>query len=129
VSDSKPLIAIVDDEPQVRRALRRLLSSHGYQVEEHPGAASMMAAQADHPADCLVLDLHMPEMSGFQVLEALASTRLTTPVIVITAHAERDIEERVLSLGAAAFLSKPVKQTSLLAAIESCLSNPTRTAP
>jgi FixJ family two-component response regulator len=123
VSKSKPLIAIVDDEPQVRRALRRLLSTHGYQVEEYPGGTTFMEAQADHPADCLVLDLHMPGMSGFELLASMQADHQRTPVIVITANEENDTQERTRSLGARAFLNKPVNQSSLLTAIEASLSH------
>jgi FixJ family two-component response regulator len=123
VSTSKPLIAIVDDEPQVRKALRRLLSTHGYQVEEYSGGHAFMEAQAHHPADCLVLDLHMPEMSGFEVLASMQAGHQRTPVIVITANEENDTLDRTRSLGACAFLNKPVHQSSLLSALQSSLSH------
>jgi DNA-binding NarL/FixJ family response regulator len=73
--------------------------------------------------DCLLLDLHMAEVSGFDVLEAFRSRHIHVPVIVITAHDEPGTAERVGSLGAAAYLKKPVDRDTLLAAIEAATSS------
>lgn len=120
---SKPpsVIAVLDDEPKMRKALRRLLSTHGFRLEDYERGDEFLAALPSHSADCLVLDLHMPEMSGFEVLAALADRHVTTPVVVVTGHDAQGIEERARALGASAFLTKPVDESALLQAIhEAC---------
>ncbi len=115
------VVAVLDDEPQMRKALRRLLATHGFRVEDYERGNDFLAAIPSHPADCLVLDLHMPEVSGFDVLAAFATRHVTTPVVVITGHGEPGTAERVLSLGASAYLTKPVDESVLLSAIHTAL--------
>lgn len=76
-----------------------------------------MTALTAQPTDCLLLDLHMPEESGFDVLEGLTARGITTPVIVLTGHGEPDTAQRVLAMGASAYLTKPVDEAALLSAI------------
>ena len=117
----KPVVAVLDDEPEMRKALRRLLVGRGFCVEEYERGADLLVALGSLTLDCLVLDLHMPEMSGFDVMEALGSRSICLPVVVITAHDEPGTAERVRSLGAAAYLKKPVDRTALLSALHSAI--------
>jgi FixJ family two-component response regulator len=112
-----PVVAILDDEPEMRKALRRLLTSRGFRVEEYERGEDLLAALDSHPLDCLLLDLHMPGLNGFDVLEAFHSRQSPVPIVVITAHDEPGTAERVRALGAAAYLKKPVGRDALLAAI------------
>ena len=105
----------------MRKALRRLLTTHGFQVEDYESGTEFLATLPSNPADCLVLDLHMPEPDGFGVLATMARQGVTLPVVVITGHDEPDAAERTRLLGAKAFLTKPVNETALLAAIRSTL--------
>ena len=114
---------MLDDEPKMRSALRRLLRANGYRVEDYADGGEFLAALPVHPADCVVLDLHMPGMSGFEVLAAFAATHITTPVVIMTAHNEPGVAEQTRALGAAAFLAKPVNKAALLHAIESAISS------
>ena len=116
---TKPVVAVLDDEPEMRKALRRLLVGRGFCVEEYECGADLLVALDSLTLDCLVLDLHMPEMSGFDVMEALDSRSIRLPVVVITAHDEPGTAERVRSLGASAYLKKPVDRAALLSAIKS----------
>ena len=116
------VVAVLDDELQMRKALRRLLATHGFRVEAYESGKDLLAALSSHPADCLVLDLHMPEVDGFDVLAGFQSQRDVTPVIVITGHDEPGTAERALSLGAFAYLSKPVDESALLSAIKSAIA-------
>lgn len=117
VTDRSPSIAVLDDEAQMRRALRRLLGSHGYDVELFEEGASLLAAQAEQQFDCILLDLHMPGLSGFDVMEKLSLAPHQTKVIVITGKDEPGNAERVRELGAQAYLLKPVDEEPLLEAI------------
>ena len=112
-----PVVAVLDDEPQMRKALRRLLGTHGFRVEIYESGNDFLAALSSHPVDCLVLDLHMPEVSGFDVLAAFESQHIATPVVAITGHDELGTAERTRALGASAYLKKPVDESALLSAI------------
>jgi len=118
----KPVIAVLDDEPEMRKALRRLLTGRGFCVEEYESGSDFLAAVGTRALDCLLLDLHMPEVSGFDVLEAFQSRHIRTPVIVITAHDEPGTEQRVRHLGAAGYLRKPVDRDALISAISAVLT-------
>ena len=117
MSDAVALLAVVDDDADVRVALRRLLSSAGFAVETFASGAEFLLSIEDHTPDCLMLDLHMPEMSGFEVQAALARTHASVPVIVITGHDTPESRSRVVQLGARAYLCKPVNDDVLLDAI------------
>jgi FixJ family two-component response regulator len=115
---AKKVIAILDDEPAMRKALHRLLTSCGFHVEDYESGEELIAASGSNSLDCLLLDLHMPGLNGFDVLETWRSRRIAVPVIVITAYDEPGMAERVLALGASAYLKKPAEKQALLAAIE-----------
>lgn len=117
-----PLLAVVDDDAEVRVALTRLVSSAGFAVETFASGPDFLQTIDHHQPDCLVLDLHMPAMSGFDVQGALAKDHASVPVIVITGHDTPEARARVMGLGAAAYLCKPVDDETLLAAIESALT-------
>jgi len=110
-------VAILDDEPEMRKALRRLLTCRGFRVEEYERGEDLLAALNAQPLDCLLLDLHMPGIAGFDVLETFRSRQIPVPVIVITAHDEPGTADRVRVLGASAYLKKPVDRDALLSAI------------
>ena len=120
-----PVIAVLDDEPEMRKALRRLLACHGFRVHEYESGEQLLAAlNSESPEelpDCVLLDLHMPGLHGFDVLEALQVRRLNLPVIVITAHDEPDTAERANALGASAYLKKPVDRNALFSALSAVL--------
>ncbi len=124
---TRPLIAVLDDEPQMCKALGRLLKTYGFEVETFALGAELLAACAARLPTCLLLDLHMPELNGFEVLERLAAQRLALPVVVITGHDQPGNAERVRGLGAADYLFKPLNETQLLAAIASAVSHPLKT--
>lgn len=119
-NDAK-LLAVVDDDADVRVALTRLVSSAGFTVETYACGADFMRSIDDHEPDCLVLDLHMPEMSGFDVQGALAARHAAVPVVVITGHDTPESRARALELGAKCYLCKPVDDETLLAAIGSAI--------
>ena len=112
------LLAVVDDDADVRVALTRLVSSAGFAVQTFGSGAEFLRSLEDHTPDCLVLDLHMPEMSGFDVQGALARGHPGIPVIVITGHHTPESRARAMQLGAKGYLRKPVNDSVLLEAIE-----------
>jgi FixJ family two-component response regulator len=117
-----PLVAVLDDEPQFCKALGRLLKTHGYDVETFTRGDEFLAAAAARLPDCLLLDLHMPDTNGFEVLDRIAARHL--PVLVITGHDHPGNAERVRALGAVDYFLKPVNETQLLHAICVALGDP-----
>ena len=118
-----PVVAVLDDEPEMRKALRRLLACRGFRVEEYERGEDLLTALGSQPLDYLLLDLHMPGINGFDVLEAFRSRQIPVPVIVITAHDEPGAAERARALGASAYLKKPVDRDALLSAIAAATSS------
>jgi FixJ family two-component response regulator len=112
-----PLISIVDDDLSVCRALRRLVQSAGYTVETFASAREFLDSSPSGRTACLVLDIHLDGMSGFQLSEQLAEDRTAIPIIFITAHDDALTRERVGRAGVAAYLPKPFDEQALLGAI------------
>jgi FixJ family two-component response regulator len=117
------LLAVVDDDDDVRVALRRLASSAGFAVETYASGAEFLHSVDRHEPDCVVLDLHMPGMSGFEVQRALTLGHAGVPVVVITGHDTPEASTRALQLGAKAYLCKPVDDEALLSAIGIAISS------
>jgi FixJ family two-component response regulator len=116
-----PLISIVDDDLTVRRALRRLVQAAGYTVETFASAREFLDASPLGRTSCLVLDVHLEGMSGFELAEQLAADRAAVPIIFITAHDDTPTRERVRQAGAAAYLPKPFDECALMEAIQRTL--------
>jgi FixJ family two-component response regulator len=112
-----PLISIVDDDLSVCRALRRLVQSAGYTAETFASARAFLDSSPSGRTACLVLDIHLDGMSGFELSERLAEDRTAIPIIFITAHDDALTRERVRRAGATAYLPKPFDEQALLAAI------------
>ena len=127
MSRSKLVVAIVDDEDTVRRALERLFRSAGIASEAFSGGATFLDSLRSHRPDCVVLDLHMPEVTGFDVQARLRE--LDIPVVVITGHDTPESRGRVQELGAAAYLRKPVAAKALLEAIDNAIGANHPTTP
>ena len=114
-----PLIAVVDDEEPVRRALKRLLRSAGLEAEDYASGQDFFAAE--RRADCVVLGLHLPVTTGLQVLQRIRQMTKRMPVIVISAHDQLQTREECMAAGAAAYLRKPLDERLLLNAISAAL--------
>ncbi len=122
-----PVIAIVDDDESVRRSLRRLVQAAGYVVETFASAGEFLAWLPRGRAACLVLDVHLHEMSGFELQQ-----RLAVPVIFITSHEDDSTRTRIEKSGAAGHLWKPFEAVAVLDAIRLAVgpdSAPTAPAP
>jgi CheY-like chemotaxis protein len=113
------LIAVIDDDESVRKALVRLLRSSNFEPLAFPSARSFLEVFDDLAVDCMVLDLQMPDMAGLDLLRRLRELNLERepPVVIITAHDEPGSRERCIAAGASAYLRKPVESNVLIGII------------
>ena len=120
-------VFLVDDDASVRRALTRLITSAGYQIQTFSSASAFLASnwRSCHPA-CLVLDIRLPDVSGMQLQSELQNDRAVLPIIFITGHGDIPMSVRAIKDGAVDFLPKPVKDTELFRAIEQALGRAIR---
>lgn len=114
-------IAIVDDDASVRKALARLLSFSDFIPRTYDSARRFLDSLSDQVPECLILDLHMPEMTGLELQVELARIGLKIPTVVITAHSDAGFRESCRAAGAAAYLVKPLDEASLLTAVNSAI--------
>jgi len=112
-----PLIAIVDDDEPVRRALSRLLKASDFKVQAFSSGRAFLGSLREAYPDCVVLDLQMPDLNGVDVLKELRSRGLYLPVIIITAYDEPSVRANCLAAGASGYLSKPIDEAVLRQAI------------
>lgn len=117
MTKSPPWIAVVDDDPSVLKALVRLLHARALRARTFGSAREFLATLPEGLPICLIVDLQMPEMGGLELLQHLTRSGIQIPTIVITAYNEIGVRERCESAGAVAFLSKPMQDNSLFAAI------------
>jgi two-component system, OmpR family, KDP operon response regulator KdpE len=107
-------VLVVDDEPQIRRALRVALRANGYVVREAATGGEALDTFAERPPDLVILDLVLPDMDGVEVCRRMREWT-GVPVIVLSAHGEDDTKVRALDEGADDFLTKPFSMPELLA--------------
>ena len=122
---TKPLVAIVDDDPSVCRAIKRLVISLGMNAETFCSGQEFLdflEAVPTYGADCVVLDVQMPNMSGLEVQARLARKHRGLPVIVITAHETPETRDSALAAGAIAFLRKPFDEGLFARILETILA-------
>ena len=121
MDQSRALIAVLDDEPQFSKALARLLKTHGFEVVTFTQGEKFLEACESRLPSCLLLDLHMPGLSGFEVLERIAARHV--PALVITGHDQPGNDQRVRALGGLDYFLKPVNELQLLAAIHAAIDH------
>ncbi len=114
---SDRVVDIVDDDESVRRALWRLLNSVGVQSRTFGSARSYLDSADLESADCLLLDLHLPEMSGIELLEHLHEVAPSLHVICMTGRDEPEVKQRLAAAGIRGCLRKPFDQNELFAAL------------
>jgi FixJ family two-component response regulator len=121
MAEAASWIAVVDDDPSVLKALRRLLRVRALDARTYGSGQEFLAALPDGLPECLIVDLQMPEMSGVELQQHLVRNDIRIPTIVITAHGDPGARERCEAAGAIAFLLKPLQDTALLTAIDKAI--------
>jgi FixJ family two-component response regulator len=123
VIKTRPHIAVVDDEEPIRKALMRLMRSAGLSVVTFASGPEFLESLDARLPDCVVLDLQMPDMNGFDVQAHLARKCAALPVIVFTGDDLPNARERAVAGGASAFLRKPAHDNILLGAISAATAH------
>jgi FixJ family two-component response regulator len=116
-------VSIVDDDAPVREALRNLMRSAQFSVETFASAEEFLNSARLTDTECLILDLYLPGMSGFELQERLSAERRNIPIIFITAHADERSRQRALEGGAVEMLGKPVRREALFQAVQSAMQS------
>lgn len=123
-SPSSTQVTIVDDDEAVRDSLKMLLEFHGLGVVGVASAEEFWASARVRRPDCLILDLHLPDIGGLEILKRLRIRGNAPPVIVITGQGDRATRDTVMDTGALAYLEKPFSEETLMAALSEALGTP-----
>lgn len=118
---TKPVIAVIDDDDSFRFALIESLCSLGYDARGFASGEEFIVAENEEAWGCVISDVHMPGMSGFELRSRLAARHSKVPVIMITARAEPDVERRAAASGIVGLLRKPFESNALIGYLESAL--------
>ena len=118
------MIAVVDDEDSVRKAVLRVLRAAGFSARGFASGTEFLNSWHFDRPDCLVLDLQMPGLSGIEVQKSLISAGAQFPIVIITAHDAPSVREECIRQGAAAYLCKPLDIGALLQAVSRVSSSP-----
>ena len=129
MGERQHLVAVIDDEEPVRRALARMLQASLYEVLAFPNGQVFLDSLRAIIPDCVLLDLNMPGLTGGDVQRALTDARLGVPVIVMTAHDRPGLREHCLSEGATAFFAKPLRRDSVIPVIDEAIRRKAEIAP
>jgi len=119
---TEPVIHVIDDDDSARHSLEFLIDCAGMAVRTYPSASAFLAAVPGLEPGCIVTDVRMPEMSGLQLIERLKALGVTSPIIVITGHADVPMAIEAMKQGVADFIEKPFSDDAILGAIRSALA-------
>ena len=118
---ARPLVAVVDDEESVRRALARMLGASQFDVDVFASGQEFLDSLRARLPDCLILDYQMPGLTGRDVQRQLTLAQSQVPIIVVTAHDQPALRERCLADGAVAYLAKPLQRERLVGLIHEAI--------
>jgi FixJ family two-component response regulator len=120
--DAKPSVVIIDDDPEFRDSVGRLLDSVGLDTQQFSSVSEFLNADPSEGPTCLVLDVRMPGRSGLELQRDLVATNRQVPIIFITAHGDIPMSVQAMKGGAIEFLTKPFRDQDLLEAVEAGLA-------
>jgi FixJ family two-component response regulator len=122
MTGTDPIVFVVDDDPSVREAVKRLIGSIGLRVETFGSTREFLASPRPQAPSCLVLDVRLPDVSGLEFQRELADANAQIPIIFITGHADVPMSVRAMKAGAVEFLTKPFRGQELLDAIQEAIA-------
>jgi FixJ family two-component response regulator len=115
---SEPSVYIIDDDLSVRKGLTRMVKAAGINAESFESAGDFLSSNKCKEHGCIILDVHMPEMTGPELQEKLIEAGCSMPIIFLSAHGDVPTTAKTMRKGAVDFLEKPVDKEDLLAAIQ-----------
>jgi DNA-binding NtrC family response regulator len=115
-------LLVVEDDQEMRDLLRKVLAKEGYRVSLAADGREALVELTRSPFDLVVTDMLMPHSGGLELLEATHRNHPNLPVIIVTAFGDWGTYSRALALGAAAFISKPLRMSELIAAVHTALA-------
>jgi FixJ family two-component response regulator len=121
VQSSEPVVLVVDDDPGVREGIKTLLDSVSLQSKTYASASDFFASKLSDQVSCLVLDVRLPGLSGFEFQTELAKRHINIPIVFITAYGDIAMSVKAIKAGAVEFLTKPVRGEELLDAVRAAL--------
>lgn len=121
LENSPDTVAVVDDDPSMRRSVERLLNANGFMAEGYASAEAFLSYAQTSVIRCIILDIHLGGMSGIELWHHLKQAGISLPVIFITAVDDETLERETIKAGCVAYLQKPFPAESLIAAINSAL--------
>jgi FixJ family two-component response regulator len=116
------VVHVVDDDEAVRDSMRALLESFGLNVKTYASARDYLLTSPVQPCGCMLLDLHMPGMSGLELMDVLHGRGSKLPIIAMTGRSDAALKERVARAGAMTLLDKPVADETLLTSLSRAFS-------
>jgi FixJ family two-component response regulator len=117
----RALVSVVDDDESVRESLPDLLKEFGFEPRAFSSAAEFLSSDYVNRTECLILDIAMPQMSGFDLQRELQLRGQKIPIIFITGQTDSAVRESAIEQGAVSVLLKPFNETDLLAAVKAAL--------
>lgn len=123
------VVVIVEDDASMRVALERLLRASGFGLQSYANAGAALAAQDLRGVDGLVIDLALPDLSGFELVDRLRERGVTAPAVLITAHDTARVRAEILRRGIHGFLAKPFAGSALVRALEDVMAAGRRVPP
>jgi len=123
MTGNQSIVMIVDDDDSIRKAVRRLMKSYGLPVETFASAAEYLGSDRLAKTSCLVLDVHMPDMTGLELQKRLIGAGYVIPIVFITAFTDDNARTQALNAGAVGYLAKPFSDEELLSHIHTALRN------
>src|SRR6202046_2510296 len=117
MNEPDSIVFVVDDDPSIRRAIKRLVESVGLHVEVFGSVAEFRSSSHPDIVSCLILDIRLPGMSGLDFQRQLSKTKINIPIIFISAHGDVPMPVRAIKAGAIEFLTKPFRDQDLLDAV------------
>jgi FixJ family two-component response regulator len=121
MSDPNRIVFVVDDDPLVRDSVADLLASAGFAVQAFGSAADFIQAKRPDIPACLILDIELPDLSGLDLQTEMASSGIEVPIIFVTGHGDIRKSVRAMKAGAVEFLTKPLRDQELFAAVRQAL--------
>jgi FixJ family two-component response regulator len=123
MSTRPQIVAIVEDDASFRKSLKRLLTAYGFTTEGYASAEAFLDAGAEGRTGCLVLDIHLPGLSGIELRQQLSASHSALPVIFITAVDEDELETEARKAGCIAYLRKPIPAELLNSMVRKALAD------